>query len=115
MDPDHLTIRIQPDEGIALSFLAKEPGPEMRVRPVTMDFSYRAAFDAEPAEAYERVLHAAMVGDHTVFARADEVDRAWAIVQPVLDAPPPIRLYPAGSWGPAEADGLIAPDRWHLR
>ena len=115
IEPNHLIIRIQPNEGISLCFLAKEPGPDMRVRPVTMEFSYSDAFDAAPAEAYERVLYSAMVGDHTVFARADEVDRAWAIVQPILDAPPPIRSYPAGTWGPPAAEELIAPERWHLR
>ena len=87
----------------------------MRVRPVIMEFSYRSTFNAAPAEAYDRVLYSAMVGDHTVFARADEVDRAWAIVQPILDAPPPICSYPAGTWGPPEAAGLIAPEHWHVQ
>ena len=115
LEPGHLVIRIQPEEGVSFGFLAKEPGPEMRLQPVTMDFSYQTAFGARPAEAYERVLHAAMVGDHTVFARADEVDHAWALLQPALEAPQPISFYPAGSWGPTEADTFIAAGGWHLR
>lgn len=115
LEPNHLALRIQPREGISFCFLAKEPGPDIRVQPVTMDFSYDTAFDAQPAEAYERVLHAALIGDHTAFARADEVDRAWTILQPAIDAPPPLRSYPAGTWGPEEADALIAPEHWHLQ
>ena len=112
---NHLTISIQPDEEITFAFLAKVPGPEIKVKPVQMNFSYGDAFMAQPAEAYERLLHEAMDGDHTLFARGDGVERAWAVVQPVLDAIPPVRPYPAGSWGPPEADRLIAPRTWHLR
>ncbi len=112
---NHLTISIQPDEMISFAFLAKVPGPEIRVKPVHMGFSYGESFMAEPAEAYERLLHEAMDGDHTLFARGDGVERAWTVVQPVLDAMPPVRPYPAGSWGPPEADELIAPRTWHLR
>ena len=112
---NHLTISIQPDEEISFAFLAKVPGPEIRVKPVHMGFSYGESFMAQPAEAYERLLHAAMDGDHTLFARGDGVERAWTVVQPVLDAMPPVRPYPAGSWGPPEADELIAPRTWHLR
>ncbi len=113
LEADHLTIRIQPAEGISLSFLAKEPGPALTVRPVEMDFSYSRSFNSQPGGAYERLLHAAMIGDQTLFVRADEVERAWAIVQPVLESPPPLRFYPAGSWGPAESTELIAPRRWY--
>ncbi|MCH7578003.1 MAG: glucose-6-phosphate dehydrogenase, partial [Chloroflexi bacterium] len=102
----HLTISIQPDEEITFAFLAKVPGPEIKVKPVRMNFSYGDAFMAQPAEAYERLLHEAMDGDHTLFARGDGVERAWAVVQPVLDEMPPVRPYPAGSWGPPEADRL---------
>ena len=113
--PNHLTIDIQPDEKITIAFLAKIPGPEVSVKLVHMDFSYGEAFMAQPAEAYERLLHEAMDGDHTLFARGDGVARAWAVLQPALDALPPVRPYPAGTWGPAEADALIAPRHWHLR
>ena len=112
---NHLTISIQPDEEITFAFLAKVPGPEIKVKPVRMNFSYGDAFMAQPAEAYERLLHEAMDGDHTLFARGDGVERAWAVVQPVLDEMPTVRPYPAGSWGPPEADELIAPRIWHLR
>ena len=113
--PNHVTLRIQPEEGISLSFLAKQPGPEVSVQQVGMDFSYRDSFMSAPAEAYERLLHDAMEGDHTLFAREDGVERAWKAVQPALDSPAPLCTYPAGTWGPAEADKLIAPRTWHLR
>lgn len=113
--PNHLVLRIQPDEGISFNFMAKTPGPELRAQQVNMDFSYRHSFMSEPAEAYERLLHDAMAGDHTLFLRQDGVERAWAVVQPVLENPPPLCLYPAGSWGPREADDLITPYTWHLR
>jgi len=113
--PNHLVLRIQPNEGINLTFVAKQPGPEVRVQHVNMDFAYRGSFMTEPAEAYERLLHDVMDGDHTLFAREDSVERAWAVVQPALDNPSPLCTYPAGSWGPREGDELIAPPRtWHL-
>lgn len=115
LEPNHLTLRIQPEEGINFSFVAKQPGPEVRVQPVSMDFSYRDSFMTEPTEAYERLLHDAMDGDHTLFAREDSVERGWMAVQPALENPAPICAYPAGSWGPPEADKLIAPRTWHLR
>ncbi len=109
--PDTLTLRIQPDEGISLSFGAKVPGPAFRVRSVSMDFSYADAFPGGTAEAYERLLLDAMTGDATLFIRSDEVDQAWAIVAPIqrafVDGEPPLARYRAGSWGPIEADRLI--------
>jgi len=111
---DHIAIQIQPDEGISLAFNAKEPGPELSIKPVHMTFSYSEAFKAEPAEAYERLLHEAMEGDHTLFIREDEVERSWEIVQPILDDPGPVSPYPANTWGPPEAIALIEPRRWHL-
>jgi glucose-6-phosphate 1-dehydrogenase len=112
---DHLTIRIQPDEGISLAFQAKVPGPGYELQTVRMDFDYDRSFMHEPAEAYERLLHDAMVGDHTLFTRADGVERAWEIVSPMLEHPSSLCTYAPGSWGPAEANDLIAPRRWHLR
>jgi glucose-6-phosphate 1-dehydrogenase len=109
--PDTLTLRIQPDEGIALSFGAKVPGPAFRVRTVDMDFSYAEAFPGGTADAYERLLLDAMSGDATLFIRSDEVDQAWEIVAPIqnafLDGEPPLAHYRAGGWGPIEADRLI--------
>ena len=113
--PNTLTISIQPEEGITLKFMAKRPGPDVNVEAVTMSFSYGSSFKVQPAEAYERLLHDALCGDHTLFARADSVDRAWQVVQPVLDAMPPLQPYFAGTWGPQPAEELIAPRLWHLR
>jgi glucose-6-phosphate 1-dehydrogenase len=113
--PDHLVLRIQPNEGITLTFVAKRPGPEVDIQLVSMDFSYSSAFMTEPAEAYERLLHDALHGDHTLFAREDSVERAWMVIQPALENPAPLAFYQAGSWGPAEVDELIAPRTWHLR
>ncbi|MGH2811058.1 MAG: glucose-6-phosphate dehydrogenase, partial [Actinomycetota bacterium] len=111
--PNHLTIRVQPDEGITITFDAKMPGPDMRVKPVNMHFDYAESFMAKPAEAYERLLHDAMLGDATLFTRADEIERCWEIVEPILKRTPPVD-YPAGSWGPKEAHDLVTPWRWHL-
>jgi glucose-6-phosphate 1-dehydrogenase len=112
---NHLSIRVQPDEGISLAFQAKEPGPGYELQTVRMDFEYDRSFRFAPAEAYERLLHDAMDGDHTLFTREDAVDRAWEIVTPLLEDPGPLFHYPKGSWGPAQADKLIAPHHWHLR
>ncbi len=114
-EPDHLVLRILPHEGISFSFLARELWPEIRLEPATMDYSYSAASDAHPADAFGRVLQAALAGDHTAFARADEVDRAWEILQPALYAPQRACSYAPGTWGPTEADALIAPREWHLQ
>ncbi|HEX9716909.1 MAG TPA: glucose-6-phosphate dehydrogenase [Actinomycetota bacterium] len=114
LEHDHLTIRVQPDEGISLAFQAKVPGPGYNVRPVRMDFDYDRSFMHAPAEAYERLLHDAMDGDHTLFTREDGVERSWEIVTPILENPGPVHPYAPGTWGPEEADRLIAPRHWHL-
>jgi glucose-6-phosphate 1-dehydrogenase len=111
-EPNRLTLRIQPNDGISVDFLVKHPGPELIAHPVRMDFGFASSFPAAPAEAYERLLHDALMGDHTLFIRSDEVDASWAVVDPVLASPPPVTFYEAGSWGPAEADRLVAPWRW---
>jgi len=113
--PNHLTLDIQPEEEIKLSFVAKVPGPEIKVKSVEMRFSYGESFMSKPAEAYERLIHDAMVGNHTLFARRDAVESAWAVMQPVLDNMPPIHFYRAGTWGPQVAESIIAPRQWHLR
>jgi glucose-6-phosphate 1-dehydrogenase len=114
-EPDHLVIRIQPDEGISLAFHAKQPELGISLQEVVMDFDYGESFTIEPAEAYERLLHDAMAGDHTLFTREDGVDRAWEIVTPALEQPRRVHPCPAGTWGPAAADDLIAPRAWHTR
>ena len=118
LGPNALVLRIQPDEGITLRFGAKVPGQTFRVRTVSMDFSYGAAFLEETPEAYERLLLDAMVGDPTLFIRTDEVEQAWRVVAPLLEAwedpQLPLARYPAGTWGPREADRLLAQEghRW---
>ena len=108
-----LTLRIQPDEGISLRMSVKEPGLTMRLQPVRMEFCYRNAFGENP-DAYERLLLDAIAGDQTLFLRSDEVEESWASISPVIEAwdDPKIKpvMYQAGSWGPSEADELLARD-----
>ena len=111
--PNHLTLSIQPEEAIKFRFAAKQPGPEFDVKQVDMDFSYDEAFMIEPAEAYERLIHDVLVGDHTLFVREDQVEASWRIVEPILRSPPAITRYPAGTW--PDASALIGPEAWHLR
>src|SRR5213083_1244343 len=115
-DQNVLVIRIQPDEGISLRIQAKVPGTSFRVEPVKMDFHYGTSFGKASPEAYERLLLDAMGGDATLFARRDEVEEAWAFIDPIelawhakKDAPA-LFFYSAGSWGPEEADDLLARD-----
>ncbi|HEX4445982.1 MAG TPA: glucose-6-phosphate dehydrogenase, partial [Polyangiaceae bacterium] len=116
--PNVLALRIQPDEGISLRFISKEPGQQSILRDVAMDFRYGTTFGSNTPEAYERLLLDAMRGEATLFTRRDEIEEQWAYMDPVLAAwaregqPPP--LYAAGSWGPEQADDLLARDgrRW---
>ena len=110
---DHLTIRIQPDAGITLALNAKVPGPAMRLGRITLDHDQEPVDGGAPLDAYELLMLEAMRGDHTLFLRQDSVERAWEILAPALDGVPPVP-YEAGSWGPAAADDLIAPHRWHV-
>jgi glucose-6-phosphate 1-dehydrogenase len=115
-DLNVLVIRIQPDEGISLRIHAKVPGTSFRIDPVKMDFHYGTSFGKASPEAYERLLLDAMSGDATLFARRDEVEEAWAFVDPIEEAwhgkqdVPELFFYPAGSWGPEAADDLLARD-----
>ncbi len=118
-EPNVLVLRIQPDEGVALKFGAKVPGPVTKVDPVTMDFRYSEFFGASQPEAYERLLMEAIHGDSTLFARRDEVEAAWEHVTPLLDVwrdNPPLDHpnYEAGTWGPDASVALLARDgrRW---
>ena len=114
--PNVLVIRIQPDEGISLRMQCKMPGGLLRIEPVKMDFHYGTSFGKASPEAYERLLLDAMSGDATLFARRDEVEGAWRFIDPIEQAwhdaegQPPLFEYPAGSWGPSEADDLLARD-----
>jgi glucose-6-phosphate 1-dehydrogenase len=117
--PNLLAMRIQPDEGIMLRFGAKVPGLGLDVRSVTMDFTYGSSFSVDSPDAYETLILDALLGDASLFTRADEVEEAWSIVTPIIEGwasepPPDFPNYEAGSWGPPEADELLARDgrRW---
>ena len=116
LDKDVRVIRIQPDEGISLRMQAKVPGTSFRIESVKMDFHYGTSFGKASPEAYERLLLDAMSGDATLFARRDEVEQAWSVIDPLEEAwvaqenAPKLATYPAGSWGPEEADELLARD-----
>jgi glucose-6-phosphate 1-dehydrogenase len=118
--PNQLVLHIQPQEGISLQFAAKVPGPIMRLGAVDMNFNYADYFGTQPSTGYERLLHDCMIGDATLFQRADMVEAGWCVVSPLLDvwkALPPRNFpnYPAGSWGPKEADELMERDGRHWR
>jgi len=115
INPNELVINIQPDEGISLSFEAKVPGPVVKLGAVDMDFQYADYFGSTPSTGYETLLYDCMTGDPTLFQRADMVEAAWAVVQPILDvwaALPPRDFpnYAAGSWGPQQAFDLLRRD-----
>jgi glucose-6-phosphate 1-dehydrogenase len=102
-EPNQIVLRIDPDPGLRLQLSALT---EQSWRPVHLDTSFIREL-GEPAEPYERVLHAALAGDHQLFARQDSVEETWRIVQPLLGHPPVIRPYPRGSWGPDGAEALV--------
>jgi glucose-6-phosphate 1-dehydrogenase len=116
-----LVIRIQPNEGISLGMRSKRPGPAATLQAVKMDFRYQTSFGKSSPEAYERLLLDAMAGDATLFARKDEVEMAWRYVDQIEDAwhkspnPPKMAEYPAGSWGPKEADELLDQEKYEWR
>jgi glucose-6-phosphate 1-dehydrogenase len=110
--PNRLTIAIQPEEGIFLRFEAKYPGPNLRLSPVLMQFFYREAFRTATPEAYETLLLDVMLGDATLFMRADQTEAAWSLLAPILEVwgsrkPPDFPNYPAGAWGPEAANALL--------
>jgi len=110
IEPNVLSIKVQPDEGISLKFDSKVPGQVNQIRPVTMDFRYNASFGVESPEAYERLLLDAMLGDSTLFTRSDEVEASWSLITPIhqgWEAHPMLADYEAGSWGPHASDEFI--------
>ncbi len=118
--PNVLILNLQPNEGITLSFGAKGPGPGNQVMPVKMDFSYQELFGIRPPEAYERLLLDCLMGDATLFTRADEVRAQWAFTSNILDAWNTYRVsnlpvYEAGTWGPPGADEFIHSDKREWR
>jgi glucose-6-phosphate 1-dehydrogenase len=112
-EPNVLVIQVQPEEALSLSFEIKVPGAGMRRTGVRMDFSYREAFGRSEHDAYETLLLDCMSGDPALFIRADATEAAWKVVDPILSAweadPGELPRYPAGSWGPREAEALLAP------
>jgi glucose-6-phosphate 1-dehydrogenase len=115
--PNQLVLVLQPDEGVALSLVAKVPGTRMRLRPVQMDFLYGTTFLSQSPEAYERLILDVMRGDATLFTRGDEVEAQWRVCDPIVrvwsGTPGPLLQYPAGSQGPPEADSILRPgDAW---
>ncbi|HET6869330.1 MAG TPA: glucose-6-phosphate dehydrogenase [Solirubrobacteraceae bacterium] len=113
--PNKLVFDLGDPGGISTTFLAKVPGPTMRLGPARLQFDYKDSFTAaHRLEAYERLIHDALIGDRTLFTRADGIERLWEISAPLLAQPPRVHRYLPGSWGPPAADALIAPRRWHL-
>jgi glucose-6-phosphate 1-dehydrogenase len=110
--PNLLVVRIQPDEGISLKFLSKRPGSGMNLRPVSMDFNYGSSFGERSPSAYETLLLDAIIGDATLYTRQDMVEASWAVVEPIQNEWRSTKFdfpnYPAGSWGPAAADEMLA-------
>jgi glucose-6-phosphate 1-dehydrogenase len=114
LQPNKLLVHIQPEEGITIQMGAKIPGPVMNIGQVNMDFDYAREFHAKPATGYERLLHDCMVGDQTLFQRADMVETGWSVIEPIQEVwralPGHFPNYAAGTWGPDAADALIGRD-----
>ena len=113
--PDHLTFDLAEDSRVSLSFYGKRPGPGMRLEKLSMQFSTQETDRAgDVLEAYERLILDAMRGDHTLFTTADGIESLWERSAPLLEDPPPVKVYPQGSWGPNAIHPLIAPNAWRL-
>jgi glucose-6-phosphate 1-dehydrogenase len=113
--PDHLTFDLADSSKMSLSFYGKRPGPGMRLDKLSLQFAmHDTGMVGDVLEAYERLILDAMRGDHTLFTTAEGIERLWEVSMPLLGAPPPVRLYPDGSWGPKSIHQLIAPHAWRL-
>ncbi|MBE7200291.1 MAG: glucose-6-phosphate dehydrogenase, partial [Parafilimonas terrae] len=113
--PDHLTFDLADAAKVSLSFYGKRPGPGMRLDKQSLQFSMRdTGLAGEVLEAYERLILDAMRGDRTLFTTADGIERLWEVSAPLLEGPPPVRLYEPGSWGPKSVHQLVAPYAWRL-
>jgi glucose-6-phosphate 1-dehydrogenase len=106
---DVLVITLQPDEGFSLWLDIKRPGQPFRLDPIPLRFEYGEHFASIP-DAYQTLLLDVLAGDQTLFVHADEVEQSWRLFTPLLEAPPPVLPYAAGTWGPAEADALAIPE-----
>lgn len=119
LPPNRLALQLQPNEGIALSFLVKRPGPAIQATPVALDFAYADHFQIGGRTGYETLLYDMLMGDQTLFQRADQIEAGWAAIQPILDQwasdPSPPESYQPGTAGPAGAAALLARDgrEWH--
>jgi glucose-6-phosphate 1-dehydrogenase len=111
--PNHLLFRTKPGERVSISAEVKRPGDNLVSRTVELDYSYDEHREGERESAYARLLVDAMEGDHRLFARADGVEEAWRVLEPVLSDPPPIIPYASGTWGPKEAESLAGGHGWH--
>jgi glucose-6-phosphate 1-dehydrogenase len=112
--PDHISFDLGNPGGIITSFLAKVPGPQMRLGQARMEFTYEGSFGTQGLEPYERLTYDAMLGDRTLFSNADGIENLWAASNDLLRDPPPLHRYPPGSYGPQKMHELIAPRRWWL-
>jgi glucose-6-phosphate 1-dehydrogenase len=113
--PDHLTFDLADSSKLSLSFYGKKPGPGMKLEKLSLQFAlHETGQDADVLEAYERLIHDAMVGDHTLFNTAEGIERLWELSTPLLENPPPVEPYPKGSWGPPAINDLIEPRSWRL-
>ncbi len=113
--PDHLTFDLADASKMSLSFYGKRPGPGMKLEKLSLQFAmHETGLIGDVLEAYERLILDAMRGDHTLFTTAEGIERLWEVSRPLLEAPPPVRLYPPGSWGPKSIHQLVAPHAWRL-
>jgi glucose-6-phosphate 1-dehydrogenase len=113
--PDHLTFDLADSSKLSLSFYGKKPGPGMKLEKLSLQFAlHETGQDADVLEAYERLIHDVMVGDHTLFNTAEGIERLWELSTPLLEDPPPVQPYAPGTWGPASIADLIAPRNWRL-
>ena len=113
--PDHLTFDLADNSKVSLSFYGKRPGPGMRLEKLSMQFSTQETGRARDVlEAYERLILDAMRGDHTLFTTAEGIESLWDRSAPLLEDPPPVKIYPPGTWGPNAIHQLIAPHAWRL-
>jgi glucose-6-phosphate 1-dehydrogenase len=115
LGPDHLTFDLADASKLSLSFYGKRPGPGMKLDKLSLQFSlHETGRQGEVLEAYERLIHDAMSGDHTLFNNSEAIERLWDLSKPLLESPPPVRSYAPGSWGPNASHQLIAPRAWRL-
>jgi len=113
--PDHLTFDLADSSRLSLSFYGKRPGPGMTLDKLSLQFAlHETGHESDVLEAYERLIHDAMIGDHTLFTTAEGIERLWEVSTPLLEDPPPVLPYAPGGWGPDAINDLIAPATWRL-